>query len=153
MDNNDIAQKLVLLPEGLAERNLQSWNYAIKFFEQPMDAMMAEHFPYGLEMRKVALAFSQSGQAKLFRAEGIVFENLHISTTDAPVKIGEPYLSVHFGRGFLTAQYGIDEEEHKYNLLKRMEDNVYFRTGNDAITFLQPMLDLLWDETRGKKNA
>jgi hypothetical protein len=152
MTNDDIAQKLALLPEGLAERNIQSWKETIEFLEEPVDAMIGEHFPYSGLVGKVAKAILKSEQAKLFKA-GEQAYNLIISTTDGKVEIGEPYLIVHFGRGFLTAQYGINEEEHKYNLLKRKEDNIHFRTGDDSITFLQPMLDLLWDETRGKKNT
>jgi len=110
---NDIVQKLALLPEGVVERNLQSWNDANTYFVQPYDAMMYEHFPYISEVHQVVLAFLQSEQAKLFRAEGGSPNILIISTTDRQVKIGEPYLSVHYGRGFLTAQYGIYEEEHK----------------------------------------
>ena len=153
MTNDDFAQKLALLPEGLAGRNIQSWNEAVEYFGQPVDAMIAEHFPYMLEVRHIAVAISKNKQAQLFRAEGQAYDNLDISTTNGQVKIGEPYLMVFIDRGFLTVQYGIDEERHKYKLYKRISDNIYFRAGNDAITFLQPMLDLLWNETRGKKNA
>jgi len=83
MTNDDIAQKLALLPEGLANRNMQSWNEAVKFFEQPVDTMIAEHFPYMPQMRQIAIAFSNSKQVQLFRAEGQVYETLIISTSDA----------------------------------------------------------------------
>lgn len=143
MTDNDVAQKLARLPEGLAERNLQSWNDANTYFVQPYDAMMYEHFLYIFEVHQVVLAFLQSEQAKLFRAEGGSPNILIISTTDGQVKIGEPYLSVYIDRGFLTARYGVDEKRQKYNLHKKISDNRQFRTGNDAITFLQPVLDLL----------
>jgi hypothetical protein len=153
MNADDIQQRLALLPEGWAQSNLQSWNEVVKFFGGPVDVVIVEHFPYILDMYELAKAFSMSEQAKLFRAEGGSPDTLIISTTDGQVKIGEPHLMVFIDRGFLTAQYGIDEEGHKYNFIKRLSDNIYFRTGNSAITFLQPMLDLLWNETRGKKNS
>lgn len=151
-----MAQKLALLPEWLIESNLQSWNRAVEDFGMPVYVFHAEYFPFIPEMREVVVAFSKSEQAKLFRAEehdGDITDTLIISTTDGHVKSGEPYLIIFIHGGFLTAQYGIDEDRYKYNLYKRIQDNVKFKTGNDAITFLQPMLDLLWDETRGKKNV
>src|SRR5688500_19601901 len=156
MNNDDITQKLALLPEWLIESNLQSWNKAVEDFGRPIYAFHAEYFPFIPQMREIVMAFSTSEQAELFRAEehyADITDTLIISTTDGHVKIGEPYLMIFIQRGVLTAQYGIDEERYKYNLYKRSEDNVKFRTGNDAITFLQPMLDLLWEETRGKNNA
>ena len=63
MTNDDFVQKLALLPEGLAERNLQSWNDVNTYFVQPHDAMIYEHFPYTFEMNQVALAFLLSEQA------------------------------------------------------------------------------------------
>jgi len=152
MTNDDITQKLALLPEGLAERNMQSWNEAVEYFGRPVDAFIAEYFPYTSEMQKVATVFSNSEQAKLFRAEGQTYHTLIISTTDGQVKIGEPYLMVFIDRGFLTAQYGIDEERFKYDLYKRISNN-NLGVGDDVMTILQSMLNLLWNETRGKKNA
>ena len=152
MTNDDITQKLALLPGGLAERNMQSWNEAVEYFGRPVDAFIAEYFPYTSEMQKVATVFSNSEQAKLFRAEGQTYHTLIISTTDGQVKIGEPYLMVFIAGGFLTAQYGIDEERFKYDLYKRISNN-NLGVGDDVMTILQSMLNLLWNETRGKKNA
>jgi hypothetical protein len=152
MTKNDMSQKLALLPEGLAERNIQSWSVVVEYFGRPVDAFIAEYFPYTFEMQEVAIVFSKSEQAKLFKAEGQTYHHLIISTTDDQVKIGEPYLMVFIDRGFLTAQYGIDEESSKYHLYKRISsDNL--GVGDEAMTILDPMLNLLWDETRGKKNV
>lgn len=54
MMNDYIAQKLALLPEGLAERNLQSWNEAVECFRQPVNVFQAEYFPYIFEMHEIA---------------------------------------------------------------------------------------------------
>src|SRR5262245_46649282 len=115
MTNDDIAQKLALLPEGLAERNLQSWNRAVEYFGGPVNVFIAEYFPYTSEMQEVALVFLNDEQAKLFRAEvldyddTLIIDTLIISTTDGQVKIGEPDLRVFITGGFLTAQYGVEE--------------------------------------------
>ncbi len=152
MTNDDIAQKLALLPEGLAERNIQSWNKAVEDFGAVYE-FHAEYCPGMFEMQEVAIAFVKIEQAKLFRAEQRAYNNLIISTTDGQVKIGDPYLILDCAGGVLKVQYGIDKEKYKYNVYKRISSDNYFESGEDAITFLQPMLDLLWDETRGKKNA
>jgi len=161
MTNNDIAQKLALLPEDLAERNVQSWNDVINFFGRPVDVFIGEYFPYISELHEIATAFSKSEQAKLFRAEGQVYNTLIISTSDGQeLKIGEPYLRVFVGRGFLTIQYVTPytaKEKEKSNINIRImggvEDEIMILSADNIMTALQPMLNLLWDETRGKKEA
>ena len=159
MNNDDITQKLALLPEGLAESNVQSWNNVVEFFGGPIDVVIAEYFPYTSEMHEIAIAFSMSEQAKLFRAEGQVYNTLIISTADRQErKIGEPYLRVFIGRGFLTVRYEINEpyaakEKSNMNIriMGSVEDEVMTLSEENIMTTLQPMLNLLWDETRGKK--
>jgi len=152
MTDEDIAKKLVLLPEGLAERNLQSWNDTVAYYEKGLDNWEYEYNPYFDYVGEVAKVFSMSEQAKLFRAV-VIAHSLFISTADEPdLKSGEPFVNVFFTGGFLTAQYHIYDPA-RVKILKRISDNRELRTRNDAITFLQPMLDLLWNEPRGKKNA
>jgi len=153
MNPDDIAQKLALLPEGVAESNMKSWRKAVTYYEKGLDNWEYEYNQYFDDVGKVAKVFSMNEQAKLFRAV-VLAHTLLISTADEPdLRSGEPHVRVFFTGGFLTAQYGIDEERDKYKLYKRISDNIYFRTGNDAIAFLQPMLDLLWNQTQGKKNT
>jgi len=161
MNNDDVMQKLALLPEGLAESNVQSWNNVVEFFGRPVDVVIAEYFPYISEMHEIAIAFSMSEHAKLFRAEGQVYNTLIISTADGQErKIGEPCLRVFIGRGFLTVRYEINEpyaakEKSNMNIriMGSVEDEIMTLSENNVMTTLQPMLNLLWDETRGKKNA
>jgi hypothetical protein len=161
MAKDDITQKLALLPKGLALSNVQSWNNVVEFFGRPVDVVIAEYFPYTSGMHKIAIAFSMSEQAKLFRAEGQVYDTLIISTADGQErKIGEPCLRVFIGRGFLTVRYEINEpyaakEKSNVNIrvMGSVEDEVMTLSEENIMTTLQPMLNLIWDETRGKRNA
>lgn len=160
MNKDEITQKLALLPEGLAESNIQSWNKMVEFFESPVDAMIGEHFPYSHLIGKIAYAFSMNEQAKLFRA-GEQAYTLIISTADEQdLKIGEPCLSVSISNEFLIVRYKINEPntaKERSNIKIKIMD---FGEGEkmnlsqyNIMTALQPMLNLLWDETRGKKKA
>ena len=160
MTNYAIARKLALLPEGLAERNIQSWKETVEFFERPVDAMIGEHFPYSNMLGDIATAVLKTQQAKLFRAGERAY-GLIISTADnQELKDGEPFLNVDIARGFLTVRYDINEPytaKEKSNIHIRImggiKDEVMTLSEDNVMTALQPMLNLLWDETRGKKNA
>jgi hypothetical protein len=159
-----IARKLALLPEGLAERNIQSWKETVEFFERPVDAMIGEHFPYSNMLGDIATAVLKTQQAKLFRAGEQAYD-LIISTADSQgLKTGEPFLNVDIGRGFLAVRYEINEPyttpytvKEKSNIHIRImggvKDEVMTLSEDNIMTTLQPMLNLLWDETRGKKKA
>ena len=160
MTDYAIARKLALLPEGLAERNIQSWKETVEFFERPVDAMIGEHFPYSNMLGDIATAVLKTQQAKLFRAGERAYD-LIISTADnQELKDGEPFLNVDIARGFLTVRYDINEPytaKEKSNIHIRImggiKDEVMTLSEGNVMTTLQPMLNLLWDETRGKKNA
>ena len=160
MTDYAIARKLALLPEGLAERNIQSWKETVEFFERPVDAMIGEHFPYSNMLGDIATAVLKTQQAKLFRAGERAY-GLIISTADnQELKDGEPFLNVDIARGFLTVRYDINEPytaKEKSNIHIRImggiKDEVMTLSEDNVMTALQPMLNLLWDETRGKKNA
>ena len=160
MNNQDITQKLGLLPEGLAKRNVHSWKDTVEFFERPVESMIGEHFPYSNLVGKVAMAVLKSEQAKLFKA-GEQAYSLIISTADSQeLKIGEPFLNVDVGRGFRTVRYHINEPytaKERSNIHIRImgfaPEEVMTLSENNIMTVLQPMLNLLWDETRGRKNV
>ena len=164
MTNYALARKLALLPEGLAESNVQSWKETVEFFERPVDAMIGEHFPNTGYLCDIAKAILQSQQAKLFRAGEKAYD-LIISTADQrELKIGEPFLHLDADRGFLTVRYDTNEPDtvpytvkEKSNIHIRImgsvDDEVMTLSEDNVMTALQPMLNLLWDETRGKKNA
>jgi hypothetical protein len=164
MNANDIQQKLALLPEGLAESNVRSWKATVEFFEKPVDAMIGEHFPYSNMLGDIAAAVLKSEQAKLFRAGEQAYD-LIISTADGQeLKLGEPFLNVDIARGFLTIRYDINEPytapykvKEKSNIhlriMGRAKEEVMTLSQYNVMTALQPMLNLLWDETRGRKNA
>jgi len=164
MTNDAITKKLALLPEGLAESNLQSWKETVEFFERPVDAMIGEHFPYSNMLGGIATAVLKTQQAKIFRAGERAY-TLIISTADSQgLKTGEPFLYVDADRGFLTVRYDMNERytapytvKEKSNIHIRImggvEDEIMTLSADNIMTALQPMLNLLWDETRGKKNA
>ena len=164
MTDYAIARKLALLPEGLAESNLQSWKETVEFFERPVDAMIGEHFPYSNMLGDIATVVLKSEQAKLFRAGEQAYDLIISTANSQELKLGEPFLNVHIGRGFLTVRYEINESytvpykvKEKSNIHIRImggvKDEVMTLSEENIMITLQPMLNLLWDETRGRKNT
>ena len=151
MINDDVAQKLALLPEGAAERNIQSWRDAVEYFV--VDNFVATVVIDSIiNMGEVTLLLSKNEQAKLFRAEGKWDYNLIISTADGQeIKTGEPFLRIYIGVGGLWARYELNGSITDKDLDVR--DRKLGGLEGDVMSILQPMLDLLWNETRGKKNA
>lgn len=145
MTNDDIAQKLAWLPEGLAGENLRAWQLALETYEwlcsKPMySEVLTPVFDWAKE-------FSQSEQAKLFRV-GIPGLYLTISTKEKHgLEHGDPCIVVN-----------VDDEKPELLIISYFPQNIEntenFTCKNDEIMdVLQPLLDRLWDETRGKKNA
>ena len=73
MTKDDVAQKLVLLPEGMVERNLASWEKQVEFFRSFADSSLFELLPesfIGSAQKKIfelVRELSMSEHAKLFR--------------------------------------------------------------------------------------
>jgi hypothetical protein len=145
MTNDDITQKLALLPEGLAEENLRTWQLALEMYEWLCSKpVYSEILPPVFDW---ARGFSQSEQAKLFRA-GIPGLFLTISTKEKHgLEHGDPCVVIN-----------VDDEKPEMLIISYFaggtESTEDFSCKNDEIMLvLQPLLDRLWNETRGKKNA
>lgn len=142
MTNDEIIQRLAILPERLAEENIQSWQHIVKFFK-----LMTAHpgTSRSMPMLDLVQRLSESEQAKLFRAGASVLD-LMISTKEKHgLEKGDAYICVGLGDGDL-AEVGY--------FTATAEKAEVFACKNDEIMFvLQPLLDRLWNETRGKKNA
>jgi hypothetical protein len=159
MKNDDIAQKLALLPEGIAERNLQSWEPVVSHFKEFAEHPFGDILPNNFQDKafpaiyKLVKDFSNTEQAKLFRGGTSVYD-LFISTVDKHgLKIGERLVSVTFRAVHkIIIKYEIASPitlEENPNVIKQ----VYCKVDDNLMLELQPFLNLLWDETRGKKNA
>ena len=159
MNNDDIAQKLALLPEGIAERNLQSWEPVVSHFKEFAEHPFGDILPNNFQDKafpaiyKLVKDFSNTEQAKLFRGGTSVYD-LFISTADKHgLKIGERFVSVTFRAAHkIIIKYEIASPitlEENPNVIKQ----VYCKVDDNLILELQPFLNILWDETRGKKNA
>ncbi len=159
MNNDDIAQKLTLLPEGIAERNLQSWEPVVSHFKEFAEHPFGDILPNNFQDKafpaiyKLVKDFSNTEQAKLFRG-GTSVHDLFISTADKHgLKIGERFVSVTFRAAHkIIIKYEIASPitlEENPNVIKR----VYCEADDNLMLKLQPFLNILWDETRGKKNA
>ena len=113
MTKDDVAQKLVLLPEGMVERNLASWEKQVEFFRSFADSSLFELLPesfIGSAQKKIfelVRELSMSEHAKLFRAGQSVYD-LMISTADRHgLKAGEHFVRVSFERKSIVIQYEI----------------------------------------------
>jgi hypothetical protein len=141
MTTEDITQKLALLPAGLAEKNIKSWENVLQFYK------MAASLPSNswlTPMVNMIQTVIDSGQHKLFQA-GLQLYTLIVSAKE---------------------EYGLDSGEHhiRVDIDNNNSIEVWYGTsstdsetlifdGNKITLELQPFLDKLWNETRGKKNT
>ena len=141
MTNEEIAQKLTLLPEGLEEKNIKSWENVLRFYK------MAASFPSNSWLNPIVdmvQTVIDSGQHKLFQA-GLQLYTLIVSVKE---------------------EYGLDAGDHHIRVdidTNNLMEVWYGTSSNDSETLifdcnkiiveLKPFLDKLWNETRGKKNV
>jgi hypothetical protein len=142
MTNDDITQKLSLLPEGLAEENLRTWQHIVRLFEFYTSPDGGSQLKPVLDLVKV---LSTSSQAKLFRA-GASLYFLMISTNEKHgLEQGDAYIGVSLEN---------DDSFDVYYFAATAQEAETFHSNKDEIMpTLQPLLNRLWTETRGKKNA
>lgn len=158
MTKDDITQKLALLPGGVTEGNLHSWEDVALFYKGFIDNPLGDTLPDNFYdkvfpvLYKLVNDFSKTEQAKLYRAGQSVYD-LMISTADKHgLKSGEPFVRIFFRGEVLIIQYEINGPitgDENLNVYERKS----CRLENDLMSILQPMLNRLWDETRGKKNV
>ena len=159
MTNNNIAQKLALLPEGVAERNLQSWEPVVLHYKELAEHPFGDILPNNFQDKafpaiyKLVKDFSDTEQAKLFRG-GTSVDDLFISAADKRgLKVGDRFVSVTFrAANKIIIKYEIASPitlEENPNVIKR----VYCEADDNLMLELQPFLNTLWDGTRGKKNV
>jgi hypothetical protein len=158
MMNDDIAQKLALLPEGIAERNLQLWEPVVSHYKEWAEHPLGDILPNNFldkafpAIYKLVKDFSSTEQAKLFRG-GTSVDDLFISTADKHgLKVGDRFVSVTFrATNKIIIKYEIASPitlEENPNVIKR----VYCEVDDNLMLELQPFLNILWNETRGKEN-
>jgi hypothetical protein len=138
MNVGDIQQKLALLPDGLAEENVLSWQHVAKLFGA---FTRYEESPYN-PLYDLIQAICKSEQAKLFRA-GMSAPALMISTKE---KHG-----LEKGDAFIWL--GLKDNNNLYIGYSANTDEVFVCKNDDVLSMLLPLLDRLWNETRGKKNG
>src|SRR3990172_5779622 len=153
MPNDEINQKLALLPEGIAESNLRSWAEIVLFYKGFADNPMGDILPgnfldkFFFVLFKLVKDFSKTEQAKMFRAGQSVYD-LMISTADKHgLKYGEYFVRVTFEKENTHIQYetaGPISIDNNPNIRERYSCNM----DDDLIPGLQPLLNRLWDETR-----
>ncbi len=145
MDANDTPQRLARLPESVAEENLRTWQLALEMYQRLCSTPVYSQVL--TPMFEWVKKFSRSEQAKLFRA-GVPGLHLTISTKE---KHGlEP--------GDSAIDIDIEDERPEMLVISYLggdsEKPEKLTCKNDEIQqTLQPLLDRLWNETRGKENA
>ena len=157
MTNDDIAQKLALLPEEIAERNLQSWEPVVLHYKELAEHPFGDILPNNFQDKafpaiyKLVKDFSNTEQAKLFRG-GTSVHDLLISTADEHgLRVGDRLVSVTLGAANkIIIKFEIASPitlEENPNVIKR----VYCEADDNLMLELQLFLNMLWNETRGKK--
>ena len=141
MTDDDMTQKLALLPEGLAEENVLSWQDARHYYQQFIFDHADSIFKYLLDLIESVL---QIEEAKLFR----VYPDkdlLILSTTTEEDRV--------YGDFFIVVRL-IDESTTDIGCYRPTEavDSVVCKS-NEILLKLQTLLNRLWNETRGKKNT
>ncbi len=142
MDTNDIQQRLDLLPEGVAEENSRTWQLALEMYQRLCS--MPVYSQVLTPVFEWVKDFSRSEQAKLFRA-GVPGFHLTISTKE---KHG-------LDHGDSCIDIDVDDKKPEMLVISYLggdsERPEKFTCKNSEIQqILQPLLDRLWNETRGK---
>lgn len=135
MTNDEISRNIALLPESLIQENTQSWQHITKLFE--LYARSPRYKPF-LDLVKT---LSDSMQSKLFRA-GASTTLLMISTKEKNgLEYRDPYVYVEV-RDENTAEVGYcwDTTESEY----------FICNDDELLPVILPLLDRLWNKTRGK---
>jgi len=158
MNTDDIQQKLALLPEGIAENNLDSWKKIVRFYKEFID-YSEDYFLLEYPMYKflfpiynLVKEISMTQQAKLFRAGQSMYD-LVISTAEKHgLKLGDHSIRVFIDAKLITIQYDVGSP-----LFDGDNPNIYeshsCNPNDNLMVVLQPLLNRLWEETRGKKNV
>jgi len=157
MTKDDLAQRLALLPEGMAESNLESWKKHVQFFKSFAESSLFNLLPDSsigiaqIKIYELVKELSMNEQAKLFRAGQSVYD-LMISTADRHgLRAGEHFVRVSFERGSIVIQYEIAGPlTDGVNL--NISERTYCSLEDNLMPKLQPFLDRLWNETRGKES-
>jgi hypothetical protein len=156
MTNDDIAHKLALLPEGLSEANLQTWQETIDYYQKAIQINPEIQIDPEMNSSKIisgykhlldlVLAISKTGQEKLFRIDSSLWM-IKISTQTSE-RVGErqgfPFIVIDLKSDVLSI-VGYYDPTTSWKITECMNDEI--------MPALQPLLDKLWNETRGKKNA
>lgn len=142
MTNNDIAQKLTLLPEGLAEENFETWQRVLEWNQELTS--FPEYAQVLTPMIDFITGFLKSEQTKLFRA-GLPGLTLMISTKEKHgLEKDDPYVFIDINDGSsMIVGYCDASQKSESQSCKN----------NEVISAVQPFLNRLWNETRGKKNV
>jgi hypothetical protein len=141
MNTNDVQQKIALLPEGLTEENVLSWQHILKLFELFNSHNGGDRYKPFVEL--IGTIY-KSDQAKLFRA-GVSAAVLMISTKEKHgLEQGDAYIFI--GSRIETVDIG-------YFTATAHEAEVINCKNDEIMSTLKPLLDRLWSETRGKKNT
>ena len=158
MAKDEITQKLALLSEGIVESNLRSWERIVSFYKSCTDNPIGDILPENfydrvfLVISNLVNVFSKTEQAKLYRAGQSVYD-LMISTADKHgLHHGDYFVRVTFEREIIFIQYetvGPIGDAENPNIYERYSCSL----DDNLMTVLQTLLNRLWDETRGKKNA
>lgn len=141
MTNDEISQKINLLPDGLKEKNTKSWENVLFFYKRCIS--IAENLWLTPMVNLIQVVF-ESNQQNLFRA-GLQLYTLIIS-------IKEEY---GLDKGDYHIRVDIDEKNSAvvwYGTNPDKSENINC-SGDEIISVVQPFLDKLWNETRGKKNV
>ena len=142
MTSDYIPQKLAFLPEDLIEENIQSWHHVVNMCEL--------YFAHGGDIRWRVLIdltqkLSESGQIKLYRG-GLSLNIMMISTKEETgLEKGDAYFYVYVQKG--------DVAEVGYRASNTEKAETFECKNNELFIKIQPLLDRLWNETRGKKNV
>lgn len=141
MTHDDNAQKLALLPEGLAEENLRTWQEAIQHYQEGNSAHPNSVHKHLLDLVQT---ISKSGQEKLFRAYSSISMLIISTVTPLAKDYGDLFIVVDVKNGNL-AHIAYSGRNEIIEFIDSKSDEI--------LPKLQPLLDRLWNETRGKKNS
>lgn len=138
MTDDEISRNIALLPESLIQENTQSWQQIVKLFE--LYASSPRYRPF-LDLVKT---LSGSMQSKLFRAKASTMLLMISTKEENRLDYGDPYVYiVVLDENTAEVGYCWDTTESKSFICK----------DDELLPVILPLLDTLWNETRGNADV
>jgi len=136
--NSNLSSRESKLPQGLAEKNVESWKKVVVFFRE---FASKENWEFLESMHELTEIMVKGENARLFRAGQSLYYLLISTAEKHGLESDEPFVSVQLEKNKLwLIQY--------YESLGKSTQSQTCSNNNEVLDVLQIFLDRLWLATR-----